>query len=264
MFIQTAQCYCRIMKPVALFLLFCSVGCLTQQRIDREDDLPSTEDMILHRAYYDAGFRFSENQAAWTRHFLHYDDLMSSSRVKRRDQFRPDTQVPDEHRVHPRDYARSGFDKGHLVPAADMSHDETAMSESFLMSNMSPQRPDCNRKSWRLVEEWVRDYVKRSHNDVEVITGPVFDCSMSRVTIGRESCRVSVPDSYFKAVYDIKSREAIAFIVQNCGCTNSLESCIRDVDYVEQLTGLDLFRDDAAECVVHTNFWMELMYLESK
>ena len=56
------------------------------------------------------------------------------------------------------DYARSGYDKGHMAPAADMKWSPQAMKESFYFSNMCPQHPQLNRRGWKNLEEKIRDW----------------------------------------------------------------------------------------------------------
>jgi len=67
------------------------------------------------------------------------------------------------------DYSSTGFDLGHLSPAADNNLSKQANEESFLMSNISPQIPNFNRGIWKELEGWVRD-VATEHNSVYVVT----------------------------------------------------------------------------------------------
>ena len=73
----------------------------------------------------------------------------------------------------PSDYVKSGYDRGHLCPAGDMTQSVEAMSETFYMSNMSPQVPGFNRGIWKSLEEQVRKWGKEEQ--IHVVTGPVFE-----------------------------------------------------------------------------------------
>lgn len=73
---------------------------------------------------------------------------LQSKQVRRRDRFKSDPEVKI-HPVRPKDYAKSGYDKGHLAPAADMTYSLASMRNSFLMTNISPQIPGCNRGIWK-------------------------------------------------------------------------------------------------------------------
>ena len=94
------------------------------------------------------------------------------------------------------DYRRSGYDRGHLAPAADMAFDNLAMSESFYMSNMSPQNSKLNRGLWARLENRIRDWVRRGDGDAYVITAPILKKGLERIDSG-----VSIPDFYYKIIY---------------------------------------------------------------
>ena len=112
------------------------------------------------------------------------------------------------------DYQGSGFDRGHLAPAADMPTAQ-AMAQSFSLANMVPQAPEHNRGVWaRSVEMATRKYVARASGDVYVITGPVFAPSIAQSpTIGPD--RVRVPKYLFKLVYDQTKNKAWAHWQEN-------------------------------------------------
>lgn len=108
------------------------------------------------------------------------------------------------------DYSRSGFDRGHNAPAADMPN-PYAMEQSFSLANMMPQAPSNNREIWaKAVEKPTRHYVvRRAKGDVFVYTGSVGEAR--RIGFGR----VVVPTHLFKLVYDQVRGEAWAFWVEN-------------------------------------------------
>ena len=72
-----------------------------------------------------------------------------------------------------KDYLKSGYDKGHLAPAADMKYSTTTMKESFYFSNMSPQKPEFNRGIWKELEEQVRNWAQ-IYDTVYIVTGPIL------------------------------------------------------------------------------------------
>jgi endonuclease G len=136
------------------------------------------------------------------------------------------------------DYFRSGFDRGHLAPAADMGWSQQAMEESFFFSNMSPQRPQCNRGIWKKGEELVRDWA-RQYGRLYVITGPVLRDGLP--SIGPN--QVSIPEFYYKVLFrpDSLHPQAIALLVPNEGSSGQISSFAVKVDSIEALTGLDFF-----------------------
>lgn len=124
--------------------------------------------------------------------------------------FYEEARLPRTERATLDAYRWSGYDRGHMAPAADMPN-AYAMAQSFSLANMVPQAPENNRGVWaKSVEKATRLYVLRG-NEVYVFTGPIY--SDRPRAIGRE--RVWVPDELFKLVYDPAKRRAWAFIVSN-------------------------------------------------
>lgn len=162
---------------------------------------------------------------------------VSRRAAKRGDDFRPDPEIPTGSAT-PQDYTRSGYDRGHLAPAADMSFSGKTMSESFFMSNMSPQAPQFNRGIWSRLEKQVRHFATKEKRIV-VVTGPILPAEKT-ITIGAN--RVTVPQYYYKVIYDTTPPEKmIGFVLPNKGCSADLRTFVVTVDRVEELTGLDFF-----------------------
>ena len=138
----------------------------------------------------------------------------------------------------PQDYAGSGMDRGHLVPAADLKWDETAMRQSFLLTNVCPMRKTLNEGGWARLEEKVREWVLRD-SALLVFTGPVVNEGDTTLANGR----VRVPSSYYKVVLApcVRPMRAIAFIYPNGNSGGRLSQYAVSVDEVERRTGLDFF-----------------------
>lgn len=124
---------------------------------------------------------------------------------KRADKFFADARLPAAERAELEDYKRSGYSRGHMAPAGDMST-PTSMAQSFSLANMVPQNIQHNGGAWSKIEQDTRRYVLRARGDVYVITGPVF--SSSSAVIGPS--KVSVPSHLFKLVYDATTQRAWA------------------------------------------------------
>ncbi len=129
---------------------------------------------------------------------------------KRKDKFFADARLPRAERAELDDYKGSGYDRGHMAPAADMTTPES-MAQSFSLANMVPQAPHNNRKAWAGIEKATRKYVMRAQGDVYVISGPVFDDAPA--TIGHN--RVWVPRHLFKLVYDPSTNKVWAHWIDN-------------------------------------------------
>lgn len=135
------------------------------------------------------------------------------------------------------DFYKSGYDRGHIVPAYDMSWSYQSSFESFFYTNISPQVPAFNRGIWKRLESQVRTWAKENEK-IYVVTGPVLKDSKTK--IGKN---VVVPKYFFKAILDIKDPEvkSIAFVLPNESCGYPLFKYAITVDSVEKLIGYDLF-----------------------
>lgn len=145
----------------------------------------------------------------WAAERLTSDSLLAAKDIEREDEFYPETALPSDERAELFDYARSGFDRGHLAPAADMP-DELAMQQSFSLANIIPQTPQSNRYLWKEIEGVVRSIAK-SRGELYVITGPAF----LGTTLEALGGRVAIPTHVFKAIYDPATGEAGAYITTN-------------------------------------------------
>jgi endonuclease G len=195
---------------------------------------------IIKHSYFTLGYSEKDEQASWVAYELDKKRLLKGG-VERTDNFRPDPNVSTGS-SSPSDYSASGYDRGHLCPAGDMAFNENAMSETFFMSNMSPQIPACNRGIWKELEEQVRDWTK-INGHLYVVTGPVL-ALRSLKKIGKQN-KINVPKMYYKVLLDYSETnpKAIGFLVPNAASNEPLENFAKTVDEVESLTGLDFFPD---------------------
>lgn len=198
--------------------------------------VPGRADTIIDRPGYALGYIEYHEQPAWVVYRLTKQQALTKA-AKRGNEFKEDPEVPTGSATLA-DYRRSGFDRGHLCPAADMAYSMKTMSDSFFMSNMSPQRPKFNRGVWKDLEAQVRDFAI-TEQDVYIVTGPVLP-KTKIVTIG--SNKVTVPTHYYKVVYDRTPPEKmIGFILPNDGSDRPLQDFAVTVDAVEAATGLNFF-----------------------
>jgi len=163
----------------------------------------------------------------------------SQKGTERSDDFRPDSDLEKGKRAELSDYKGSGYDRGHMAPAADMAWDDQAMSESFYLSNMVPQvGGGMNRGIWMTLEKKVRNWALE-RGELYVYSGPIYLGSDTE-TIGRNN--VAVPSYLFKVVLDPRQKEAIAVIMPNRKLrTEDLPDYLVSVREVEKQTGLHFF-----------------------
>jgi len=231
----------RIILFIAIiFCLIFAVSCRTPVVESGYDNLilgvPGPADTIINRPGYALGYIEAHEQAAWGIYRLTAEELRTKV-SSRSDDFRADPDIPTGSAT-PADYKRSGFDRGHMAPAADMAHSARTMSDSFYMSNICPQRPECNRKTWKDLEKQVRKFAL-AEQDVYIVTGPILPKTKT-LTIGLNE--VTVPDAFYKVVYDrTPPQKMIAFIIPNTGSSAPLQSFVVTVDRVEEITGLNFF-----------------------
>lgn len=139
------------------------------------------------------------------------------------------------------DYKGSTYDRGHLAPAADMKMSSISMSDSFYMSNISPQIPGFNRGIWMQLEELVRTWAIRE-GSLFIVTGPVLNKEIYP-TIGVNE--VAIPELFYKALLDYSGDEikGIGFILPNETSSFSLEHYTFTIDEVEEITLHDFFHN---------------------
>ncbi len=200
--------------------------------------LPSSNGQIVKHKYYSLSYIEEHEQAEWVAYELF--QRYTKGKNKRKDNFREDDRVHSGS-ASPTDYKGSGYDRGHLLPAADMKFSKTAMSETFFMSNMSPQDPKLNREKWRILEEDIRDWVQKDKHYF-IITGPVIK-TMSEKSIGTN--QVTIPTQYYKVLFDYTEPEVkmIGFVMPNEDCDKDIFEYAVSVDEIEKITGLDFFSD---------------------
>lgn len=192
--------------------------------------------MIRHR-YYFLSYSEQDEQAEWVAYILTLENL-NKHKLHRFNYFDTDDMIPGGSSNH-FDYMGSGYTRGHLAPASDMSFDSIANKESFYMSNISPQAREFNQGIWRELEENVRDWA-RSYNRLFIVTGPVLKADAIK-KIGKNL--VTVPSLFYKVILqmDDTNTSGIGFIIPNAVSNKPLNDYIYPIDSIEQITGINFF-----------------------
>jgi endonuclease G len=209
--------------------------------------------LTIKHTYFTLSYSNKDKQAEWVAYSL--TPTFINGTQKRASKFMADPNIKDA--VGPSSYTKSGYDRGHLCPAADMKLNSVSMNETFYMSNMSPQAPSFNRGIWSKLEDKVRDWALQK-NGVYVVTGPLLNKSCGVV-----SKSITVPCAFYKIVFKQTKAgvEAIAFMLPNAGSSMSLSQFVVSIDYIESLTGIDFFvnlpdsEEEKFESRVLTNNW---------
>jgi len=217
----------------------------------------TNEAEIVKHQYYILKYNEQFEQPDWVAYELKQAHLVKNA--KRANNFRADKTVLTGSAV-PDDYNGSGYDRGHLLPAGDRPFSEEAMSETFYMSNMSPQEPGFNRGIWKVLEDAVRTYAENI-GTMYVVTGPVNKLGVKEIGMNK----VDVPNYYYKAVlfYSDNQTQAIGFLLKNESSDLPIQNFVITIDSLEKFTGINFYHklDDSIEnnmeSKVDTKFWFK-------
>ena len=200
------------------------------------DYLPtSTTNQIIKHKFYSLSYHEKYEQAEWVAYELKKEHLIGTNR--KRPFFEPDKKVKTKSANY-RNYKNSGFSKGHLCPAGDRKFSEEAYNETFLTSNISPQKLDFNGGVWNRLEQKTRFWASKERH-LYVITGGVLNDELA--TIGKE--KVAIPKYFYKILLDNSEPEvkAIAFLIPHKESKEPLLNFVVSIDSIEKLTHLDFF-----------------------
>ncbi|MDH3892150.1 MAG: DNA/RNA non-specific endonuclease [candidate division Zixibacteria bacterium] len=201
-------------------------------------------DQIMFNRYYVLGYSYYFRQAKWA---LEIVDT-ANTEVERLDNFRSDYRIPEMFRADRVDYEGSGYHRGHLVASANQRETDLQNSETFLLSNMSPQKPNFNTGIWKELESEVRRLDKKSKIlETFVICGPIFYFDKPVKSIGADDSNdvtIPVPNAYFKSVLAENKSGTLhmwSFVFPNEGTNKSLDSFLKPTTLVEKLAGIKLW-----------------------
>lgn len=201
------------------------------------------------------GFTVSFNEYNHTPNYVAWELTASETdgpHARKGSKFRWDSDIdgcPDHD-----DYTWSGFDRGHMIPAADCKYSAQAMKDCFYMTNICPQNHSLNTGGWKKLEEACRDWALR-YNAIIIIAGPIYKNTDSQF-IGEAEVRV--PSGFFKVILDAHSTQpkAIGFVYPNTSAPGEIYSYSMSVRSVEKLTRFDFFHQlpDSIEEAIETEY----------
>lgn len=215
--------------------------------------IPTTQDgAIIKYPGFTVNFNSDKhipNYVAWELTRDHVDGP-----YKRTNNFRTDEAVVGC--PTPEDYRRSGYDRGHMAPAADMKWSRQAMDACFYLTNICPQSQHLNTGPWRKLEEATRRWAARD-SALIVICGPILT---DRITETIGETKVAVPKRFFKVILApfAETPRGIAFIMSNLVQPGGMQTAATSIDEVERITGMDFFAalpdDIEAQVEAQNNF----------
>ncbi len=215
-------------------------------RLESRYGMPSA-DLLLFNRLYIAGYSYLFRQPRWAMQVIDESTMSMEGDFDRLDNFREDMRIPEKFRSTLKDYEGTGYDRGHLINSADRKGSRIINSETFLLSNMSPQKPGFNRDIWLELEKAVRTLAKTDEFvEVYTICGPLFAIGDPIEVIGDN--HVVVPDAYFKSILaeraKAKSKNQImmwSFEIPNTRTDKSLEEFLVPTADIERRAGLQIW-----------------------
>jgi len=163
--------------------------------------LQAQDTVRVKHGNYESVFSVSKRYPVLVEWTVTRSKLECKNPAKRTDRFLPDPNIKKESNIDA-DYVKSGFDRGHISPAADARCNEKHMAESFYFTNMAPQYPGLNRGQWKNLEEWTR-ILAVENDSVIVKAGCVGEAQKMN--------RVAVPTHCWKVIRVKNQTEAYVF-----------------------------------------------------
>jgi endonuclease G len=206
------------------------------------------EEIVRHE-HYTLSFVEGYELASWVAYELTVEEASGSLEYK--EKYLEDPLVSTGSATF-RDYKKTGYIPGQLAPVEDMRFSETAIKESFYLSNIAPQKMAFNKYTWKRINDMIREWVKET-GALLIACGPVLADSPFP-TFGPS--KVSIPSRYYKVVLDMQGRKGMGIVVKNSMSSGSLKPYSMSIDEVEEITGIDFFHslEDDLENEIESRF----------
>lgn len=229
---------------VVLSLLF-SLGAVSAQQITLPIEeckvhapfgFPSTKKTSVSKICRVGYFTIHDNKAkipVVTSYVLKVQHSMGCE--ERDNSFSIDRSLPYSSRSGNKDYAKSGYDIGHMANAADLKYSQEAQASAAILSNAAPQLPEFNRGIWKKLEDTTRGWVMSRQSDILIYVGPVYNPKTDR-TIGKGF--VGVPHAYFKILTDLRTNESQVFLMEHKGSRAEFQTFVTSLAEVQKRTGI--------------------------
>jgi endonuclease G len=166
-------------------------------------------DKLLHKRSFDICYSYEDKTPKIVIYKLSDENLNKNHYSRKHLYFKVDYEIPIKYRSYSKDYSHTGFDRGHNIASADRNYNKTLQKETFLMSNIAPQRPNLNRRLWAKIERFVRLQAFKYKN-ISVITG---NCG-TLGTLGKKKHNVNIPAWWYKIIF-LPNHKTISFLAPN-------------------------------------------------
>ena len=221
-------------------------------------EVKNAKNYLVEKVQYSMSYNSEKLIPNWVMWHLSTENVGSAERGN---DFRPDETLPkDYYAVKKADYQymKYGFDRGHVCPSADRTASAKDNSETFLMTNMIPQSPNCNRNVWKNLEAYERSLALEG-NELYIIAGPYGRGGTSErgsfkgIPL-KNGMNIEVPSHCWKIIMILpegkndfsrvneNTKVLAAFIPNDQECAaNTWDAYITDVDFIEEKTSYDFF-----------------------
>ena len=219
-------------------IILLTVSLLVGGLVYGQDKLPRVinfDNQIIEHAAYTLSYNETCEQPNWVKYQITKEDLENPT-AKRKNNFKVDLSIVTGS-ADLLDYKGSGYDRGHLAPAATFVGSQKEMDESFFMSNISPQNPSFNRGIWKRIEAYER-LAAKDKGSVYVITGPILNKDLK--TIGAN--KVCVPEFYYKIIY-VPGGWSIGFLIKNEKSSEALYMFKQPIKIIEREAKINFMLD---------------------
>jgi len=216
-----------MIKLLTLSLLFSTCALFAQVlpvKIDRNNQ-------IIQYNGFTVSYNELHEQSNWVSYTLKKENLDCDILAYRKNSFKPDLTIETTY-AHSEDYFKSGYDRGHLKPAADERCNQQKMDETFNMVNITPQSPAFNRGVWLKLENHVRKLTFES-DSVRIITGPILSAGLKKIK------DVSIPEHFFKIIYlyNNNNKKILAYFMDNKKSYADLDEFIVPLSFINKMSG---------------------------
>lgn len=211
----------------------------TDQNIERPAPLTDAPELIIEHDAYIVSFNTTTlcpNYVAW-----HLTSDRINGTAERLSTFKVDPDLPIQYQVKHADYTNSGYDRGHMCPAADNKCSVEFMTQSFYTSNICPQSATLNRGDWETLEDKCRDWVQ-IYSDLYIVCGPIFDNQVPIYLAPANRPKITIPDRFFKVILCMTGTpKAIGFIYSNDETKKKMKEYTVSIDEIEYITHMDFY-----------------------
>ena len=215
---------------------------ITPNHLSLKYELPQLQSSQPEKVVEHLGYTVSFNTNWFIPNWVAYE--LTAEEVQgvepRGNNFMPDPDIWESPSTD--DYKNSGYDRGHMAPAADMKWSKQAMTESFYTSNICPQNHNLNGGDWKDLEEHVRSMATK-YDHIYIACGPVVPFKPQTIGQYSFSKRIAIPDAFFKVILRQKGDtwSAIGFIMPNQAGHKALKNYVMSVEDVEMIADIDFF-----------------------